>query len=441
MAALVVAPVSSRREEIAEALAQLDCDCQFANADSVFEMLRRRSAPELFVVVTDPSANQSDSLDCLQRLHGAAPGAHFLFVASESSEELAIGALHAGADRYLRGPWTAGDLRCAAQTLLQASTVNRRESRPLSGGERLIGRSKAMQSLRAQLACVAPTNSNVLVTGETGTGKELVAELIHANGLRADKPFVCINTAAMPETLAESELFGHERGAFTGATTAQSGKLAAANTGTVFLDEIGDVPLAVQAKLLRAIENKTIYRVGAIRPVNLDVRLIAATHQNLESAVVNGKFRQDLYYRLNVVRVQLPALRDRAEDIPPLIQHFIRRFNRELGRGIRGFSVRALDALKSYHWPGNIRELRNVVEAVIANLSPDTTGIVDVPPSVMRQLAVAVGAPTTERDRLLHALTETNWNKSKAAERLHCSRMTLYRKMHQHELMAPKELS
>ena len=369
MSALVVAPTNYRRVEIAEALQQLDCDCRFVTPDSLPESLRRRDTPELIVVVTDPCASPVSGLSCLLRLRGITFGANVLFVASESSEELAIGALNAGANRYVREPWTVKDLKSVMQTLLQTTGERPAAFHPLVGGDRLIGRSRAMLNLRAQLACISPTRSNALVHPARPARTEPVAELIHINSQRAEKPFVCINTAAMPETLAENELFGHERGAFTGATAAHPGKLAAANSGTVFLDEIGDVPLLPQqAKLLRAIENKTIYRVGATRPINLDARLIAATHQNLEGAVLNGKFRQDLYDRLNVVRVQLPALRERAEDIPLLIQHFIRRFNREFGCCIRGFSTRALDALKSYHWPGNIRELRNVVEAVIANL-------------------------------------------------------------------------
>ena len=240
--------------------------------------------------------------------------------------------------------------------------------------------------------------------------------------------------AALPDTLVENELFGHDRGAFTGAFGAQDGKLIAANGGTVFLDEIGDVSLPAQAKLLRAIENKSVHRVGGTRNVQLDMRIIAATNQNLERAADEGQFRSDLYYRLNVIRVRLPPLRERAEDIPLLVNRYLRQFNREMGRSVRGLSSRAIETLCAYDWPGNVRELRNVIEALLANLAPETTGIVDVPPEIMRQLAFAVGAPTSERERLLQALTASNWNKSKAASQLHWSRMTLYRKMHQHNL-------
>jgi transcriptional regulator with PAS, ATPase and Fis domain len=242
-------------------------------------------------------------------------------------------------------------------------------------------------------------------------------------------PLVCLNAAATPDALLENELFGHERGAFTGASSSHEGKLAAADGGTVFLDEIGDVSLPVQAKLLRAIEDKSFHRLGSTRQVTLDVRVIAATNQDLDRAVEEGRFRRDLYYRLNVVRVQLVPLRERPEDIPLLVNHCLRHFNREFGRSVRGLSPRSMEALCGYHWPGNVRELRNVVEALLVNLAPETSGIVDIPPPVMRQLAFAVGAPVSERDRLLQALTATNWNKSRAASQLHWSRMTLYRKM------------
>lgn len=298
-----------------------------------------------------------------------------------------------------------------------------------------------MCELRAYLARIAPSMSNVLVLGETGTGKELVAELIHANSKRASGPFVCLNAAAIPEALLENELFGHERGAFTGASTTQLGKLAAAHHGTVFFDEIGDVRPGIQAKLLRAIESKAVYRLGGTHPMEVDFRIVAATNTDLARAVQAGTFRKDLYYRLNVVRVDLPPLRERPEDVPLLIDYYLRHFNRELGRSVGRLSERAMSVLRHYEWPGNIRELRNVVEALLVNLAPETTGEVDVPPQVMRQLALAVSAPTSERERLLDALVSTNWNKSRAAVKMHCSRMTLYRKLQHYHLGPGSELS
>jgi transcriptional regulator with PAS, ATPase and Fis domain len=308
------------------------------------------------------------------------------------------------------------------------------DSHPLAGGDRLLGRSPCIRQLRQYLARIAPANSNVLVLGETGTGKELVAELIHLNSRRAAGPLICLNTAAIPDALLENELFGHERGAFTGASSPQTGKLSAAQHGTVFLDEIGEVSLQIQAKLLRVLDRKPIYRLGGSHRVDVDVRIIAATNDDLEHSIDQGRFRKDLYYRLNVVRVDVPPLRERQEDVPLLIDHYLRQFSGELGRSVQGLSPGALDMLCCYQWPGNVRELRNVVEALLVNLAPETTGVVDVPPQVMRQLTRALSAPTSERERLLNALASTNWNKSKAAHQLHCSRMTLYRKMHRYHV-------
>jgi DNA-binding NtrC family response regulator len=385
-------------------------------------------------VIVASNADATREVECLRQLHGKFPIPKYVFLAVVSSEDLAIAAFHAGAQRYLKEPWTTPMLQAAVMALLPVGTTDAVHGEALVGGERLVGCSQAIQELRRQVARVAVTGSNVLIVGETGTGKELVAELIHLNGTRAAKPFVCVNTAAIPDALLENELFGHERGAFTGATTTQAGKLAAAQGGTVFLDEIGDVSLAIQAKLLRAIESKSIYRLGGTRSLQLDVRVLAATNGDLERAVAEGRFRKDLYYRLNVVRLESPPLRERPDDIPALIGHFLLRLNRELGRSVRGLSPRAMQTLRAYPWPGNVRELRNVIEALLVNLAPETTGVVDVPPEVMRRLAVAVGAPTSERERLLEALATTNWNKTRAASQLHMSRMTLYRKMHRHSV-------
>jgi DNA-binding NtrC family response regulator len=390
-----------------------------------------RLSPQLVIV----AASDDDpwlSIECLNALHSRFVRSRYLFLAGTSTEDLVIAALNAGAERYLKEPWTPEMLSAAVASLLPVVMPPDATADRLVGGERLVGRSERMRQLRSQIARVAPASSNVLIAGETGTGKELVAELIHQNGPRASRPFISMNTAAIPDALLENELFGHERGAFTGATTMQVGKLSAAQGGTIFLDEIGDVSLAIQAKLLRAIENKSIYRLGGSRSIQLDVRVVAATNGDLEQAIAAGRFRRDLYYRLNVVRVELPPLRERVDDIPMLVQHYLARLNGELGRHVRGLSARAMDTLLGYAWPGNVRELRNVIEALLVNLAPETTGVVDVPPQVMRQLAVAVGSPTSERERLLGALAATNWNKTKAASQLHMSRMTLYRKMQQH---------
>ncbi len=429
---LVVGNDETKRDGVQQTLVSSGCRCTSTAVDGASGVSARQRPDVVVVVAADP--NPRAELEFLHRLKHDHARAGIVFVAASSTEELAIAALRAGAQQYVKGPWTSQALCSAVDDVRPGATAPVGHQDGLVGGDALVGRSVAMRDLRERIARIARASSNVLILGETGTGKELVAELLHRNGPRAARPFVCINTAAIPDALLENELFGHERGAFTGATAAQAGKLAAAHGGTVFLDEIGDVSAGVQAKLLRAIENKSVYRLGGTHSVQFDARIIAATNGDLEKATTEGRFRQDLYFRLNVVRVEIPPLRARPDDIPLLVSHYLARFNRELGRSVRALSSRALETLCAHRWPGNVRELKNVLEALLVYLSPETTGVVDVPPEVMRQLAVAMGAPVSERERLLEALTATNWNKSRAARQLKCSRMTLYRKMQLHSV-------
>ena len=233
-----------------------------------------------------------------------------------------------------------------------------------SVGQTLVGESLPMQGIKAYIGKIASMDSNVLITGETGTGKELVAEQIHRSSRRSRHPFVCVNCTAVPDSLLESELFGYERGAFTGATGLNRGKFELANGGTLFLDEIGDMSPYAQAKILRAVEGKEVHRLGGQRSVPLDIRIIAATNQDLERSVADGRFRSDLYFRLNVARLHLPPLRDRKQDLGPLCEHYFQELNQQLGRNLGGFTADLYKDLLQYDWPGNVRELRNLVEAV-----------------------------------------------------------------------------
>jgi DNA-binding NtrC family response regulator len=285
----------------------------------------------------------------------------------------------------------------------------------------LVGRSAAMAALRERVRRVAASDCNVLVTGETGSGKECVAEALHRLGARSARPFVAINCAAFPDSLLDSELFGFERGAFTGATHAYPGKVMLADGGTLFLDEIGDMPVAAQAKLLRMIETREVFAIGALRPRKVDLRIVAATHCDLGSAVRAGRFRADLYYRLNVARIEIAALRDRAGDVLELFAHFARPLAARSPCGPVRLSAAAHDALLRHDWPGNVRELRNVVEA--AYLAYDGEPL---PPEA---LPIAAAPGQAESSLILEALERCEWNRSKAAELLHWSRMTLYRKM------------
>ena len=292
-----------------------------------------------------------------------------------------------------------------------------------------------MQEIRNYVRQYAATHSNVLVTGETGTGKELIAHSIHQMSSRADKPFICINCAAVPDSLMESEFFGYERGAFTGALAHKPGKLALANGGTVFLDEIGDMSSYMQAKMLRATEGKEIQPLGVRGNIHVDFRVIAATNQDLDRLTGGNRFRQDLYFRLNVGRIHVPPLRERKEDIPLLIDHYIASMNQSFGRRVEGLIDGVLDYFMRYNWPGNVRELKNTLEAAYAQLPSDQSRELDMPNSFRRRLLGSMESlPRDERNQLLRVLSETNWNKSAAAHKLQWSRMTLYRKMAKYQI-------
>jgi Nif-specific regulatory protein len=308
----------------------------------------------------------------------------------------------------------------------------------------LVGNSGVMKAVESQIGRVAATNATVLIRGESGVGKELVARAIHYSSPRKDGPFVCLNCAALTETLLESELFGHEKGAFTGATERMVGKFEAANHGTIFLDEIGEMNMGTQAKLLRVLEGHPFERVGGHTPIRVEVRVVAATNKPLEQGLHAGTFRKDLFFRLQVVEIRVPPLRERIEDVPILAEHFLKRFVRETGRKIRGFTPAALKKMQEYHWPGNVRELRNVVERAVAlGLGPvlDAGDIwlssLDLD-SPMAGQPRAVYEPTSleemERRHILATLEHTDWNKSQAATILNIERSTLDRKIKLYDL-------
>jgi DNA-binding NtrC family response regulator len=294
----------------------------------------------------------------------------------------------------------------------------------------IVGESAALQRVRETIGRVSPSEVNVLISGESGTGKELVAELIHRSSTRSKGPFVSVNCAAIPDSLLESELFGHAKGAFTGADCSREGKFSEADGGTLFLDEIGDMSHYAQAKVLRAIETKRIDRLGARGGHLVNIRVLVATNRNLEQMMSTGQFRQDLYFRLNVIELNLPPLRERKEDIASLVTHFTSVFNRRFGADLSRFSDEVLDALCSYHWPGNVRELRNLFEAIYINSPPRILSLGDLPESFRRRLASA----PSDKSRMLDALASTQWNKSKAAKSLGWSRVTLYRKLAQYHV-------
>ena len=301
----------------------------------------------------------------------------------------------------------------------------------------LLGESAAMRNVRAQIAKIGPTPSSVLITGESGTGKEVAARAVHASSARRAQPLVPINCGAIPEALLESQLFGHVRGAFTSAVQASSGLFVAAQGGTLYLDEIGDLPLHMQVKLLRVIEEKNVWAVGATKPVPIDVRIVASTNRDLAQEIAAGRFREDLFYRLNVVHISLPALRERREDIPLLVEHFVRTLNAKLATSFQGVDQEALSVLMNHSWKGNVRELEHVLESAMILGEGGMISLPDLPEYLVSAAGAAAGESDAlrdvtrrvERQHILAVLAQTGFDKKEAARRLGISLASLYRKI------------
>jgi len=381
--------------------------------------------PDL-VIICSCGDNSRDGLKTVVQIRRQDREVPLFLITRKSSEARVIAALRAGITEYFKWPVSYEELIASINRNL---SYHKRSLQETDIHEPMIGDGAAMREIKAYILKIATTDSTVLITGETGTGKELAAELIHWNGPRHREPFVCINCAALPESLVESEMFGYERGAFTGAVALKRGKFELAEGGTVFLDEIGDMSPYAQMKILRTTEKKEVYRLGGKGAIPINVRVIGATNRDPEQLIEQGNFRKDLYYRLNVARVHLPPLRLRKEDIPSLLKHYIRKFNQRFGREVEGFTEEAMASLLHYDWPGNVRELKNILEATFINLPSRKIAFMDLPKAFQGRLKEAEGLPEKERDRLLSVLFATKWNKSKAAQKLQWSRMTLYRKM------------
>ena len=400
---------------------------EITEVSSLASLIERfdRQQPQL-VVLTFSAAAYTDVLAVAARLRQKAPGLPIVVGVRDSTEATAIAALRAGVTEYLRNPGDAVMLATVIRRCRSAAPIARRlEDEPY---DPVVGSAPALLNACAYLDRAAKTNATVLITGETGTGKELAAYRLHRMSGRKGR-FVPVNCAAIPDSLLESELFGHESGAFTGATRAREGLVQIANGGTIFLDEVGDMSYSAQAKVLRVIEKREVFRLGGRHATALDVRVVAATNQDLDQAVDAGRFRKDLYFRLNVVRVHLPPLRERRGDIPSIVDHYLSTLGRGLQVTVDGFSPQVLEALAAYDWPGNIRELRNLIESVFVSAPAGRIGLTDLPLAYQQRLARYARLPDAERARLMEALLAADWNKSRAAEMLRWSRMTLYRKM------------
>ena len=375
-------------DDCAAILRRLGYCCLAARSGKQGLEVFRQSRPE--IVLTDLKMPEMDGLTLLKSLKTIDPEAVVILITAYATVDTAIQATREGAFDYLRKPFTTAELR---EVLKRAGEHRTRRLHPGAAAEAevrpmqfsaIAGASEPVKEMLRHAACAARGDVNVVLLGETGTGKELLAKAIHANSARAAGRFVPVDCAALPEPLLESELFGHERGAFTGAVSLQRGLLELANGGTLFMDELGEMALPTQAKLLRSLEERQVRRVGGHEFVDLDLRIIAATHQKLEELVATRKFREDLYYRLNVLAIQLPPLRERAGDVPLLAEHFVQTFCRRVGRSVLDISSAARLILEQYAWPGNVRELRNVIERAVSIASGRQISPLDLPEELLR---------------------------------------------------------
>jgi DNA-binding NtrC family response regulator len=406
----------------------------------------------IHALITELNVHRIDGMRLLSVAKQRNPEICVIMIASEADIGLATEAMRQGAYDFQTKPLNLKKIKAVLdrgmslqRLALEVTDLHRRLDQRY-GFHNLIGNSPEMVAVYNLIRQIAPTRATVLITGETGTGKGVVAQTIHQNSSRRDAPFVTLNCASLAEGVIESELFGHERGAFTGAVQTHKGRFEIADSGTLFLDEVSEMSLATQAKLLRVIEDREFERVGGTRPIKVDVRLIAASNRDLEQYVKEGKFREDLFFRLKVVPIKLPPLRERKQDIPRLVEAFIREFNLEHEKSITGISRGAMDLLMQYHWPGNVRELKNTIEGMVV-LSPSgrVLDVSDLPEQILRQvgsemraggmyLRIGMTMEEIEKIAIEHTLRSVGYDKQKAAEILGIGLRTLYRKQKRYRL-------
>lgn len=402
-------------------------------------MLEKTPYDLLFLDIMMPVMSGIEVLEVVKEDY---PQTLVVMITAYGSVETAVQAMKRGANDYLLKPFDPDQLSLLTEKLMQQKRIMdeniflREQMAEAIRFENLVGRSEAMQELFTLIQDVAESDSPVLITGETGTGKELVAKAIHAKSARCNGPFIAINCGAFPEHLLESELFGHERGAFTGAHRAKKGRLDLAHHGTLFLDEVGIVPLKMQVDLLRVLETKEFHRLGGTAEIEVDFRTIAATNRDLQQAIEKGEFRQDFFYRLNVISLHIPPLRERRDDIPLLAEHFLDRYSRETNKDIDTINREAMSILRQYDWPGNVRELENAIERAVVigkkrRLDPEEFSF------LAPHLSAAAETYSLEKTQVVHlfkVLKEFDWNITKAAQALEINRVTLHKKIKKYNL-------
>jgi two-component system response regulator HydG len=446
---LVIDDEPNVAEAVAETLERIGCHCRTATSGR--EGLERIREGDVDLVLTDLVMGVGDNggIEIVEETKRYWPDVEVLVFTGHSSVSTAVEAMQKGALAYLEKPLDVDVLRTQVQKaaekqrLVRESTDLKRQIDKRYSFESIIGRSPAMQRVFDVLGQISATNATVLIQGESGTGKELIARALHNHSPRRARPFVPLNCAALSEGILESELFGHERGAFTGADQMRHGRFEYAQRGTLFLDEVGDMPMTTQIKLLRVIEQREIMRVGSNVPIKVDVRLVAATNQNLEALVREKRFREDLYFRLNVVRINLPPLRDRPDDVPLLIETFLRDFARQHQKNAASIRPAAMEILCSYGWPGNVRELMNCIEAMVVTTKSDVLDLADIPPHISSAPAPArsgmdippgMSMDEVEKIYIQRTLELARGNREEAARILKIGERTLYRKLEKYGL-------
>ena len=412
--------------------------------------MAEREAPDL--ILLDIKMPQMDGIEVLKKLKEAPDGPPVVILSGHGTVQTAVEATKLGAFDFIEKPPESERILLVARNALSQKKLrdeNRQLRLSFDARYRIVGRSPSLEKVTDAIQRAAPTNATVLIMGESGVGKELVARAIHRNSLRKDESFVQVNCAAIPDDLIESELFGHEKGSFTGATEKQIGKFELAHKGTIFLDEVGDMSLRTQAKVLRVLQEGEVERIGSQRTIQVDVRVIAATNKDLEEAIEKGLFREDLYFRLSVIPVRVPALRERVADVPLLVDHFVGQFSAENNFRRRTFSAEAMEALKRHPWRGNVRELRNTVERLMIMVPEDVIRPEHLQ-DVLRRGGEAGGSPeaagtlrdfkeSAERAFLVQKLRENRWNVSATAAAVGTPRSNLYKKLEQYGISQEKD--
>jgi two-component system response regulator AtoC len=403
---------------------------------------------DLDLIVTDLKMPGKSGMDLLTLCHEKRPAVPVIMITAFGNVEAAVAAMKKGAYDFITKPFDENELLNVIEKAISESEMNKELISTYFDKEthfsQIIGKTPVIQQVFQTIQKIAPTDSTVLITGETGVGKELIAREIHLGSQRRDHPFVKVNCAAIPETLLESELFGYEKGAFTGAVTNKPGRFEIAHQGTILLDEMGEIPLHLQAKLLGVIQDKSFDRVGGVKTIKVDIRIIAATNQDLQSAVQSGKFRSDLFYRLNVVPIHIPPLRERKDDLIPLAGYFLKIFTEKYCKKINNVSPEIMATFSNYDWPGNIRELENVLERMVLMSETDTLTLDQLPAEIRGAIStveastlkekVDIISQMTEKQMIIDALNKTNQNRTKAAKLLGISRRTLQNKIKEYGL-------